>query len=159
MVIVKNPRTDADVNLLWTVFPDLLPDGREVTHEQIEAVLKEPRVSARYRRVVTKWRRRLFTERRVYLDGQTALGRGFVALTPDEMVRFANRRVREAGRRIRKAIAVAAAPNDAELSEDVRRYRGLLEAAMVKMANENRSTLRAVSKALVPMKQLPRKAG
>lgn len=155
--IIKNPNTDADVQLLRTVFPDLLPDGREVTHEQIEAALRESRKSSRYKRTVNKWRRQLFAERRVFLDGQTASGRGFVALTPDEMVRFANRRVREVGRKLRKAIAVASAPNDVELSEDVRRYRGLLEAAMVKMAAENRTTLRDVTRALAPMKQLPQR--
>lgn len=157
MRIVKNPNTDADAQVLWTVFPDLLPDGRQVTHEQIEAALREGRKSSRYRRVVTNWRRRLFTERRVYLDGQVASGRGFIALTPDEMVRFANRRVREAGQRIRKAIAVASSPSDAELSGDVRRYRNLLEAAMVKMAHENKTALREVSKALAPMEQLPQR--
>lgn len=156
--IIKNPNTDADVQVLRTVFPDLLPDGREITHEQIEAALRESRKSSRYKRTVSKWRRQLFAERRVFLDGQVASGRGFVALTPDEMVRFANRRVREVGRKLRKAIAVASAPNDAELSEDVRRYRGLLETALVKMAHEHRTTLRDVTRALAPMKQLPQRS-
>jgi hypothetical protein len=30
-----------------------------------------------------------------------------------------------------------------QLSEDTRRYRGLLEAAIVKIANENKSTIQA----------------
>src|SRR5688500_4242443 len=100
MTFQKNPRTDVDVALLWKVFPDLLPDGREITHEQIEAVLHESRVSSRYKRVVTKWRKQLLNERAIWLDGLAAQGRGFVALTPDEMVRFGNRGVRTAGRKL-----------------------------------------------------------
>jgi hypothetical protein len=156
---VKNPQTEADVNLLLKVFPDLLPDGRIVTHEQIESVLKMSRVSSRYRTVVNKWRKLVFTERRVYLDGQTAEGKGFTSLTPDEMVRFANRQVRTAGRKVKKALAVASAPNDNELSADVLKYRGLLEGAILKIAHEHQQSLREVSKSLGPAKQLPRKAG
>jgi hypothetical protein len=159
MQIAKNRRTDVDVDLLWTVFPDLLPDGREVTHDQIEAVLKESRISSRYRTVVTKWRKRLLRERAIYLDGMTAKGRGFVVLTPDEMVRFGNRSVRQAGRKVKKAIAVASLPNDEALSVDTRRYRGLLMVALEKIATEHKATLKAVSKALQPMQQLPRASG
>lgn len=156
MTIEKNPRTNVDVDLLWKVFPDLLPDGREVTHEQIEAVLHESRLSARYRRVVAKWRRQLLNEKGVCLDGQMAHGRGFVALTPDEMVRFGNRQVRQAGRKIRKGLQVASAPDDAALSADVKRYRGLLMTAMEKIHQSHKGMLRDVSRALAPIRQLPR---
>lgn len=156
--IEKNPRTDVDVQLLRDVFPDLLPDGREVTHAQIETVLSEARISARYKRVVAKWRRQLLMERGIWLDGLLAQGRGFVALTPDEMVRFGNRGVRAAGRKLRKALVVASTPNDAALSDQTRRWRGLLTIAMEKIAQEHKTTLREVGKALAPMKQLPRKA-
>ena len=159
MKIEKNPRTDVDVQLLWTVFPDLLPDGREVTHEQIEAVLKESRLSSRYKRVVSKWRRQLLQEKGICLDGQMAHGRGFVALTPDEMVRFGNRAVRQAGKKLQKGIQVASVPDDVNLSDDVKRYRGILMVAMVKIAADHKGVLRQVSKALAPMKQLPRKTG
>lgn len=154
--IVKSPRTDIDVQQLASVFPDLIPDGREITHEQIEAVLSESRKSARYKRVVTRWRRGLLQERGLYLDGQVAQGRGFVVLTPDEMVRFGNRKVRSAGKMFRKALAVAATPNDNALSDDVRRWRGLLTVAVEKIAAEHRTVLRDVSRALTPQKQLPR---
>jgi hypothetical protein len=159
MKIAKNPATDADVSLLLTVFPDLIPDGRRITHEQLESVLKMSRLNSRYRTVVNRWRKLLFIERRVYLDGRIGDGTGFAVLTPDEMVRFANREVRSAGRKLKKAIAVASAPNDDELSVGMLRYRQLLEAAAVRIAQEHRSALRAVSKALEPMKQLPRVAG
>lgn len=154
--IEKNPKTEADIQLLMRVFPDLLPDGRCITHEQIEAVLKIPRLASRYRTVVRKWRRQLFDERHVWLDGQTAEGKGFIALTPDEMVRYGNRGVRSAGRKLKKAIVVMSAPSDGQLSEGLRQYRQLLLAATEKIIREHRSTLREVGRALAPMKQLPR---
>lgn len=159
MKIVKNPRTEADVQLLLSVFPDVVQDGRRITHEQIEIVLKMTKLTSRYRTVVNRWRRVLFTERRVFLDGRIGDGSGFIALTPDEMVRFANREVRASGRKLKKALAVGSAPNDAELSVGMLKYRQLLEAAMLRIAQEQRTVLRAVSKALPPMKQLPRASG
>ena len=156
MKIEKNPRTDVDVNMLREVFPDILPDGREITHAQVEAVLHERRASSRYRRVTNKWRKQLLQERGVWLDGQVANGRGFVALSPDEMVRYGNRKVRQAGRQFKRAIQVASVPDDAQLSDGVRRYRALLMVAVEKMARENKSALREVTKALSPLKQLPR---
>jgi hypothetical protein len=156
MKIEKNPRNDVDVAQLWKVFPDLLPDGREITHEQLEAVLDMNRAMSRYRTVLEKWRKQLLTERGIWLDGQLAHGRGFVVLTPDEMVRFGNRGVRAAGRKFRKALAVVSAPKDEQLSADTRKYRGLLQAAIIKITSENRSTIRAIGKALTPVAQLPR---
>jgi len=156
--IVKNPRTDVDVQLLCDVFPDLLPDGREITHAQVEAALHANRRTARYRTVVAKWRRRVMRERCVFLDGISAQGRGFVALTPDEMVRYGNRNVRHAGRKIRKALAVASTPDDRSLSEETRKYRALLTVAMTKILAQHGDSLRDVSRALQPMKQLPRRA-
>jgi hypothetical protein len=159
MTITKNPRNDVDVALLREVFPDLLPDGREITHEQLEAVLMMKRVQSRYRTVVGKWRKQLLDERGLWLDGQLAHGRGFVVLTPDEMVRYGNRNVRAAGRKIRKSLAVVSAPRDEALSADTRRYRSLLQAAILKIADENKNTLRSIGKALAPMHQLPRVVG
>jgi hypothetical protein len=156
--IQRNPRNNVDVETLCRIFPDLLPDGREITHAQLEAALSLNRAQSRYRTVVTKWRKLLLAERGVWLDGQIAQGRGFVVLVPDEMVRFGNRGVRAAGRKFRHALAVVSAPKDEQLSEDTRRYRALLEAAIVKITNENRATLRAIGAAATPMRQLPRKA-
>lgn len=159
MKFVKNPEHDADVRRLLQVFPDILPDGRCLTHEQIEAAITCSRLSSRYRAVVHKWRRVLLTERSVYLDGLSASGKGFVSLTPDEMVRYGNRGVRFAGRKLRKALAVVSLPNDAALSEDTRRYRGLLETAIAKITHEQRIALRDVSRSLAAPKQLPRAQG
>lgn len=156
MQIVKNPQVDADVRMLLGVFSDLLPDGREVQHEQIETVLKLARTSSRYRTVTKKWRRIVFEERGVYLNGRGVAGRGFVALLPNEMVRFGNREVRGAGRRFQKAIAIMALPADEQLSADVKRQRQLLLAATERIAREHKHELRAVTRALAPMKQLPR---
>lgn len=158
MKLQKNPQNDADVQVLLKVFGDVIPDGRQITHEQLETVLSISRLSSRYRTVVSKWRRILFIERRVWLDGRAAEGAGFRALTPDEMVRYANREVRASGKKLKKAIAIASAPNDEELSADVLRYRQLLEAAAIKISLEHRQSLRDVSKGLAPMKQLPSRA-
>lgn len=158
MTITKNPRNDVDVALLTKVFPDLLPDGREITHEQLETVLTMNRAQSRYRTVVNRWRRQLLRERGIWIDGQLAHGRGFVVLTPDEMVRCGNRGICAAGRKFRRQLAIVSAPKDEQLSADNRRYRALLETAMVKIITENKATLRSIGTALSPMKQLPRAA-
>jgi hypothetical protein len=159
MKIERNPSTDADVQRLLSIFPDLLPDGQRITHEQLEAVLSLSRLSSRYRTVVRRWRRITLSERRVFLDGRIGDGSGFVTLTPDQMVRYANREVRSAGRKMKKAIAIASAPNDEELSADVLKYRQLLAAATLRIAKEHRAALQDVGRALRPMKQLPRAVG
>jgi hypothetical protein len=66
MKIEKNPRNDVDVDLLRKVFPDLLPDGREITHEQLETVLTMNRAQSRYRTVLNKWRKELLHERGIW---------------------------------------------------------------------------------------------
>jgi hypothetical protein len=158
MTIQKDPRNDADVNTLLKLFPDILPDGRVITHEQLETALHMTRLSARYGTVITKWRRVLRDEKCIYLDGLAAQGAGFVSLTPDEMVRFGNRKVRAAGRQLKKALHVMTMPDDKALSEDTRRYRHVLAGAIERIAQENRAALRDVSRALAPVKQLPKRA-
>lgn len=159
MAIERNPQNDADVQILLRLFPDVLPDGRTITHEQIETALRLSRVSSRYKTVTGKWRRVLMDEKCVFLDGLSGEGRGFVALTPDEMVRYANRSVRTAGRRLRKALVVASMPDDAALSEDVRLYRARLTVAVEQIARQHRAALRDVSRSLLPMQQLPKASG
>ncbi|HWB15960.1 MAG TPA: hypothetical protein VG538_06085 [Vicinamibacterales bacterium] len=154
----RDPQNDADVRLLMQVFPDILPDGRTITHAQLEGALKLSRVSSRYKTVVNKWRKILQAERCVYLDGMIGRGHGFVSLTPDEMVRFSNRTVRASGRKLKKALAVVSMPDDHQLSQDTLKYRGLLQAALEKISVEQRAAIRDVTRALAPMKQLPKRA-
>lgn len=151
-----NPQTDADVRRLMTVFTDLLPDGRLVPHEDIEAALGMLRSEARYKTVVNKWRKTLQDERCVYLDGLSAQGRGFVSLTPDDMVRFSNRSVRAAGRKLKRALAVAMLPDDAVLSEGTRFYRQRFVSTMETVIKENAAALRLISRPIPPLPQLPR---
>lgn len=153
----EDPQTEADVRHLLAVFADLLPDGRLIAHTQIEAAVTLPRSASRYRTVTRKWRKALFAERGVYLDGLTANGQGFVALTPDEMVRHGNRGVRMAGRKLARALRVMSVPSDAALSEDMRRYRGRLAMAVEQIARQQTSALREVTRALAPMPTLPRR--
>ena len=56
--------------------------------------------------------------------------------------------------KMQKALRIASLPDDAALSEDVRRYRALLMLAMEKIAHDHRTELREVTTALMPMKQL-----
>lgn len=154
----KDPQTDADVRHLLTVFADLLPDGRTVAHTQIEAALTANRAMPRYHTAVRKWRRVLLTEKSIYLDGVAANGAGFIALTPDEMVRFGNRGVRLAGRKLQKALAVMSVPADVALSEDMRRYRARLSVAVEQIATHHRTALRDVTRALTQTtRTLPRR--
>jgi hypothetical protein len=153
----QDPQTEVDVRHLMGVFSDLLPDGRLVGHGQIEAAITVSRTDARYRTVVRKWRKELLDERGVFLDGLSANGQGFVALTPDEMVRHGNRGVRMAGRKLTRALMVMSVPADVALSEEMRRYRGRLSVAVESIARQNKAALREVTRALAPMPTLPRR--
>lgn len=154
-----NPQTDADVHLLLRSFPTILPDGSLIPHDQVERVLRVPHNDPRYKTAVSRWRKVLIAERCVYLDGIAARGKGFISLTPDEMVRFGNRSVRAAGRKLRRAMQIISLPEDKQLSADTLKYRGLLSTALEKIANDHRTALRDVTHALAPLKQLPRRSG
>lgn len=157
--LVKNPRVDADVQLLLTRFREMQPDGRILAHEEVEAVLRVQRRSSYYMTVTRHWRRALFNEQRLYLDGRSAEGHGFKVLTADEMIRFSNKLVRAAGRQLKKSVVIAAAPRDEELIDpNVRAYRArLLSAAEQMIANHGR-LIREVGATLRPPTQLPRAA-
>jgi len=153
----KNPRVDADVDLLLGRFRDIASDGRLVLHEEIESLLTLTRKQSRYRLVTDKWRRILLHERRVFLDGRGAHGRGFVSLTPDDMIRYSNRRIRQLGRQLRHAIAVTGLPDPSELtSAEMRNYQARLLVACEQVTRTHRAALIDLTKALRPPRQLPR---
>jgi len=155
----KNPRTDADVNLLLTRFRDLQPDGRVIAHADIESTLRLRRTESSYKTAIKHWRQALFNEQRIYIDGRSARGEGFKALTPDEMIRFSNRKVRAAGRLLKKAVAIAASPRDDELIDpNVRLYRARLLSAAEQMIAHHGRLIREMGAALRPPTQLPRTA-
>jgi len=157
MPFQKNPRIDADVELLLGRFRDLIPDGRLIAHEEIEGLLKLTRKQSRYRTITAKWRRILLTEQRVFLDGRSATGAGFIALTPDEMIRYSNKRVRQVGRILRKAIQVASLPDPSELkSSEMRNYQARLFVACEQLTRTHKAVLVDLTKALQPPRQLPR---
>lgn len=156
----RNPRVDADVELLLGRFRDLIPDGRTIAHEEIESLLKLNRKASRYQTVTKKWRRILLHENRVFLDGRSALGAGFISLTPDEMIRYSNRRVRQVGRIVRKAIMIASLPDPSELkSSETRNYQARLLVACEQLNNTHKHVLFDLTKALQPPRQLPRASG
>lgn len=155
--IPRNPQTDVDVRRLREHFRDLLPDGRLIEHGEIEKLIGVKRTRSYYRTATKAWRRSVFEEDRLYLDGRTALGRGFKVLTPDDMVRFANKRVREAGRILKRAVLVAAAPSDEALTDaNARAYRARLLAAAQELATTHTETMKALTSALRRPTQLPR---
>ena len=156
----RNPRIDADVELLLGRFRDLVPDGRTILHEEVESLLRIPRTAGRYKTVTTKWRRVILQETRVFLDGRAAQGRGFKVLTPDEMVRYGNREVRAIGRRVRKAILITGLPNPTELStNELRSYQARLMVACEQIGSAHKRVLFDLTQALRPPAQLPRRAG
>jgi hypothetical protein len=153
----RNPRTDADVELLLGRFRDLVPDGRTIAHEEIESVLRIPRTQSRYKTVTTRWRAVLLDEQRVFLDGRAALGAGFVLLTPDEMIRYSNKRVRAVGRILRRAIQVASLPHPSELkSSEMRNYQARLFVACEQLTRAHKHVLLDLTRSLQPPRALPR---
>lgn len=153
---VKEPRTDADVGRLLATFT-IRPDGHIISHDAIEQCVTLRRQDARYRTVTNHWRRRVFQEQRVFLDGRTAEGRGFKALTPDEMVRYSNRQVRAIGRQLKRALIIAATPTDDEIVDPhTRAYRTRLLSAAEQIAAAHDRVLRDIGGALKRPAQLPR---
>lgn len=148
-------RTDADVRLLTERFSGILPDGRLISHEDIEAAVGLDREDSRYKTVTKHWRRVLFEEQRIFLDGRAAEGHGFKALAPDEMVRYANREVRAVGRRLKRALIVAATPSDDEIADpNNRAYRARLLSATEQIAQAHGRVMKELSAALRPPRQL-----
>lgn len=155
MEFIQHPQTDADVKRLLDSVPDLVADGRLITHESVERILVMHREQARYKTVVRHWRRAVFQERHVFLDGRSAEGHGWKALTPDEMIRFANREVRGLGRRLKRALILAATPQDDEITDpNSRLYRARLLSATEQIAQAHGRVVRDLSQALKPPRQL-----
>jgi hypothetical protein len=154
----KNPRIDADVQLLLGRFRDLIPDGRVIPHEEIERLIKLNRQSSRYLTVTRRWRDVEFHEHHVFLDGRAALGHGFKSLTPEEMVRYSHRTVRQVGRKLQKAIRVAALPDPSELTADSRIFQARLMVAVEQITSTHKRVLIDLSKAMQPPRTLPRGA-
>jgi hypothetical protein len=157
MAFQKNPRVDADVELLLGRYRDLCPNGQLITHDELEAALTLTRKQSRYRTVTAKWRRLLVNEKRVFLDGRSANGHGFVSLTPEEMIRCANKRIRHIGRELRKAIKLAGLPHPTEIADsEMRNYQARLFVACDQLTRSHKAVLLDLTRALQPPRQLPR---
>ena len=152
----KNPRIDSDVQLLMGRFRDLIPDGRVIFHDEIERLLKLNRRSSRYLTVTKKWRDVVFNENHVFLDGRAAQGGGFRVLTPEEMVRYAHKGVRQVGRKLRSLIMVGSLPDPSELSVDAKLFQARLIVAMEQITSTHKRVLIDLSKAMRPPTPLPR---
>jgi hypothetical protein len=160
MTITRNPKVDADVEVLLGRFRDLIPDGRIIAHQEIESLLRIGRRQGRYQTVTNRWRRILLDEQRVFLDGRAARGQGFKVLTPDEMVRYGNAEIRAVGRKVRKAIKVASLPDPAELTtSELRNYQARLLVACHQVERDHKRVLLDLTRALQPPRALPRAQG
>ena len=75
--------TEADVRALNERWP-ALKDGDELSHEEVEAVVKQERGSNRYRSITTAWRRDLLRANNI--DLAPIPGVGFRCLLPEERI-------------------------------------------------------------------------
>lgn len=127
---VRDPRTDADVNLVLMSLGDIKPDGRIVTHDHCEAVLKTPRASGRYGLVMGHVRKRLEHERGIVLDGRGLKGQGWLALTPAEQVSRGHTGVRQKLALAKRDVRRMAMPTNDELPESSRDFRARFVTSM-----------------------------
>lgn len=65
--------TAPDVKKLRTAFPEI-KEGDQITHEQVEAVLKLDAKSSRYRSITTSWRKELLNELNLELAALPTIG-------------------------------------------------------------------------------------
>jgi hypothetical protein len=113
--------------------------------------------TSRYRTVTDRWRKVLFDEQHVFLDGRAAHGEGFVVLTPDEMIRYANRRVQAVGRALRKAVKIIALPRPDDLTDNANRiYQARLLVTTEQILHAHKHAILDLTKALRPTPVLPR---
>lgn len=155
MTIEVNPRNEADVQVLRKRYTDLEPDGRVIRHDELEAVLGLSRTEARYRTVIAKWRKVLWDESQLYLDGMSAEGQGFRVLNGNQMVQHGNKRLRWAGRSIKTAVRVLATPRDDEITDPhARNYRARALVVAEQLVVSHGRSMRELTTALKAPKQL-----
>jgi len=156
--IVKSPAVESDVRLLLATFAGIEPDGRTISHDQLEAVLKMSRRQGRYRTVVNRWRKAVRATRGIVLDGISGEGRGFVALTGDDAVRIHAVRERRSGdRKYHRALSSAVAPTDEQIANPtVRVFRARFVAGLESIVRAARQMKRELMGPPKPTPQLPR---
>jgi hypothetical protein len=115
--------TRPDVELLMKAFPSLRRDGSVVAHEEIAKIIGHQHGTTRYRTVVEAWKKAVFREYGIVLDGRLAVGEGFYPLKPAEHNQYAKRQTKTVHRRIRFAAAVVGVVPDEELTTPQRLER------------------------------------
>lgn len=117
--------TAPDVDKLNEAFPDLVRNGRILTHQEIEVASGLVYGTNRYQTVVQAWRKRL-AKKGIILSGRKAKGKGYAVLTGDQIVDYAQEKIQHAGRKVKHAVIAVSHVPDNELSTERRRYRDQL---------------------------------
>lgn len=130
---VKDAQTDADVNAILTSLGDIKPDGRVVTHDHCEAVLRTNRHNSHYKSVMGHVRKRLEDERAIILDGRGLKGAGWLALTKTEMVSRGHIGVKQKMRLAKRDVRRMSMPLNDELPEQMRAFRAGFVASMARV--------------------------
>lgn len=112
--------TRAQVEKMMAAFPSI-NRGDIIQHADIEKAMGEERKSARYRTILSKWRRRVLEERGIFLASE--LGVGLRAQEPAAQLRTGAGFMKQAARRVTRGLAVTVAVPDAELTPELRAAR------------------------------------
>jgi hypothetical protein len=130
MPFVKNPETDADVNRVIAALGDIKADGRVITHDFCEGILRAGRDTSHYKTVLRHVRERIEHERGLWLDGRGLKGRGWLVLTPPEQVSRGHRGTRQKLRAVKRDVGRMSMPLNEEIPEAMRMFRAGYVASM-----------------------------
>lgn len=153
---VKDPRTDADVNLVLNGLGELSPDGRVITHKQVEALLRVPRTHSHYKLVMKHVRCRIEDERSLVLDGRGLKGEGWLLLTRPEQVSRGHRGVALSIRSAKKQTRRMSMPLAEELPESMRAFRAGFVASMSRVFHAHEQAQKDTRLMPGAVKSLPR---
>lgn len=133
--------TGPDVRKLQEHFPDMESRiGSVITHEEIETVIGIKRDQARYKTIVTAWRKRIAKDSngRVQIRGDLReyVGIGFRVLNDSEMVEFHTDLKQSMTRKGRRAYIVLVNSDESKLTDEQKRIRnhGLHAMKMIQTA-------------------------
>lgn len=127
--------------------------GTRFTHDQIVAVVKEPRGSHRYRTIIGAWRRELLNTCGVHLA--SVPNEGYEMVDAQAQVLHGVRKFEQGKRAVRKSVQVIAASPDSQLDEAQRRAKvhalGIAAASLTTMRDATKDSSRLLA-ALAPRK-------
>lgn len=119
-VITGRP-TGPQVEKLMAAIGKDLKRGDSITKERISEIIGEKADEPRWRTVVNAWRKKLLTDKGVYLEAVS--GVGFKACLAADQIGVTGKFIRAGSRKIFRGLVVAEATPPLELDEDGRRRR------------------------------------